>query len=643
MVPCRYRTRHQLSNLVRWLRGKPLRSLEEYVGSRLRPETRPMPWPKTPRVEHIGRRLWAGFSRTALAELNNITHSAAPNRVRAWAAWELARWHASNDEYTAALQSLQQIWRIEPEQRLLKQRFLMEVDLLLRLGRHAEAQQLIDLRAEQADCDTDLYLLAANVLIDLPADGVVSSADKRRLELINLALTHNGLHPIHKIDPQRPLSIDNVAADDAPFVSADTKISVIVPVYNADTTIAFALNGLRKQTWRNLEILVIDDASTDQTGKKIAELAEQDKRIRLIRHPTNAGAYAARNTGLAHASGDYITVHDSDDWSHPQKIETQIRFIIENGVDCTVSHWVRTSRSLRFNGAWPRGTRLIEWNLSSFMLPRKRLTELGGWDSVRVGGDIELVRRVETHNRRPIPQVQPHAPLSFALDESTSLTRRGETHVRTLYFGLRREYRRGYTRWHARHSAGGLRINPAGPRKFPAPAVLIGNGGSFRTYHLVVVGDFSLRRKELDPALETIGAALELGYRVGVFHWPRYQNSLEDRMDDRLVTLIDNFRIDMLVPGEHAHTACLLCVDADALEHQIDDVPRLAFDRIFVATQPDRVGNGVNVAAARRHLRERFGQEGEWLRLSGPKAFEPGGLMRKLSSEGRNTVCSSQD
>ncbi|MDR1733918.1 MAG: glycosyltransferase [Oscillospiraceae bacterium] len=91
------------------------------------------------------------------------------------------------------------------------------------------------------------------------------------------------------------------------------KVSIIVPAYNAEKTLKTAVRSLQKQTLREVEILIIDDGSKDGTGKLADKLAAADSRIKVIHQP-NAGVSAARNTGLAAASGEFIGFCDADDW-----------------------------------------------------------------------------------------------------------------------------------------------------------------------------------------------------------------------------------------------------------------------------------------------------------------------------------------
>lgn len=91
------------------------------------------------------------------------------------------------------------------------------------------------------------------------------------------------------------------------------KISVIVPVYNVELYLEQCLDSIITQDYKNLEIIIVNDGSTDNSGEICERYAQKDKRIKLI-HQDNQGLSGARNTGLTHSTGDLISFIDSDDW-----------------------------------------------------------------------------------------------------------------------------------------------------------------------------------------------------------------------------------------------------------------------------------------------------------------------------------------
>jgi glycosyltransferase involved in cell wall biosynthesis len=96
---------------------------------------------------------------------------------------------------------------------------------------------------------------------------------------------------------------------------------VIIPAFNAEATIDEAVRSALAQTVRELEVIVVDDASTDGTAARVAELARLDARVRLLRHDRNRGAGAARNTGMDAARGAWLAPVDADDALEPDRFE----------------------------------------------------------------------------------------------------------------------------------------------------------------------------------------------------------------------------------------------------------------------------------------------------------------------------------
>src|SRR5688500_10051894 len=107
--------------------------------------------------------------------------------------------------------------------------------------------------------------------------------------------------------------------------TSEPLVSVIIPVYNAENFISATLNSVLHQSWSNLEIILVNDGSTDQTEKSIAAFLN-DPRVKYIKQD-NAGCSAAKNTGLAEAKGDFIQYLDADDLLSNDKIEEQVKAI----------------------------------------------------------------------------------------------------------------------------------------------------------------------------------------------------------------------------------------------------------------------------------------------------------------------------
>lgn len=109
-------------------------------------------------------------------------------------------------------------------------------------------------------------------------------------------------------------------------------ISVIVPVYNVAQYLEKSIASIQQQTYKNLEIILVDDGATDESGRLCEQIAEQDERV-LVYHKENEGLSQARNDGLKQAHGDYVIFIDSDDYIHPEMIASLYQQIVKEDAD----------------------------------------------------------------------------------------------------------------------------------------------------------------------------------------------------------------------------------------------------------------------------------------------------------------------
>ena len=115
--------------------------------------------------------------------------------------------------------------------------------------------------------------------------------------------------------------IDSMIGESPPLVS------VVMPVYNGETYLAEAIESILTQTLSDLELIVVDDCSTDGSAAIVRDYANRDERVRLIQHDRNRGSGPARNSGIAVSRGEFIAPMDCDDISLPQRLEKQAAFL----------------------------------------------------------------------------------------------------------------------------------------------------------------------------------------------------------------------------------------------------------------------------------------------------------------------------
>ena len=127
-------------------------------------------------------------------------------------------------------------------------------------------------------------------------------------------------------------------------------ISIIVPIYNVEKYIKQCIDSLTNQTYKDIEIICVDDRGTDNSIKIAKNLAKTDPRIKIIQHKKNSGLSASRNTGIKNSSAPYIMFCDSDDWYQPDMCEKMLNAIKHNNVDlamCGVNVIYETNANLK--------------------------------------------------------------------------------------------------------------------------------------------------------------------------------------------------------------------------------------------------------------------------------------------------------
>ena len=120
-------------------------------------------------------------------------------------------------------------------------------------------------------------------------------------------------------------------------------ISIIVPVYKVEEYLARCVDSILSQSYRQLEIILVDDGSPDASGEICDAYAQRDDRIKVI-HKINGGLSDARNAGIAQASGSYLTFLDSDDWIHESYITYLYELLKVNDADISLCNFLKTTK-----------------------------------------------------------------------------------------------------------------------------------------------------------------------------------------------------------------------------------------------------------------------------------------------------------
>ena len=169
-------------------------------------------------------------------------------------------------------------------------------------------------------------------------------------------------------------------------------ITIILPVFNSEATIANTLNSIQEQSFQHWELLIVDDGSTDTSLEIIRNYALLDSRIKVYQNLKNNGVAYSRNVGLYYANGDLITFHDADDTSHQDRMEYQFTALSSSSkTRIAITQYVRLNSegsALSINGATKRN------HVSGMMVRKTVIDKIGYFKPLKISEDSEYHERI---------------------------------------------------------------------------------------------------------------------------------------------------------------------------------------------------------------------------------------------------------
>lgn len=485
-----------------------------------------------------------GFTSKVVQELETL-YVTSPNKyIRRATAWELLFWHANKQTKVGAKQALLYFFAAcdqETDVNILIQKILVAAECMVLLGWHNEAQLILN-EISKVKQNENIILAKANATNDI----------SERVALINNVFTQYGLERI-ELKQTEDFPYTRLDAHVTDVIHHEEKVSIIIPTYNAANLIGVAIESLQKQTWQHLEMIVVDDHSTDNTYDIVQQYAKADERIKVFQTPTNSGAYTARNIGLLHATGHYVTVNDADDWSHPRKIEIQVTHLQQHPhIIANTSTLCRVTENLFVYRRGTRGKYLFS-NMSSLLFRRKIVQEkLGYWDSVRFAADGEFKKRIiSVFGKGAVVDLQT-GPLSLPLQSEHSLTANSAFGYHGAFVGARKEYVESFESYH--ESATDFYYPfPMEARLFPVPKPMEPiYQSSKRQVDVVLIADFDMvTEQDIHMMKKQIKVHQQKGLMTGLVHMAIYNPEKKKRRKDQpFRSLINGNDVQMLVYGE---------------------------------------------------------------------------------------------
>lgn len=563
-----------------------------------------------------------GFTERPLAELTEIATISETPEARAMAARELALWHMrakTEADYRTALDWIAHARPDAPDLDFRSKLSTVELLCHYHLNDQAKGLAAYDRAALAGEATPDLTLARVNY----------EQTPENRVLWINQVLARYGIEPVTLLPDEGQPAYDRLTcAVDLPKVTDGPKVTVLIAAYDAAAMLPTALRSLQEQTWQNLEIIVLDDCSpTPDTVRVAEEFAARDPRIQVVQMEQNGGAYVARNRGLDMATGDFVTIHDADDWSHPQKIETQAQFLIDkhSTIGCK-SQQARAFSDLGFT-RWTGQGQFIIPNTSSFMFRRAPVREhLGYWDTVRFSADNELVRRIRELFGRDSVNFLPSGPLSFQRDSNSSIVADDVLGVNGFMFGARKEYLDAQN--YARKTSKNVRYVPGYlQRPFPAPALMqperkkIAAGSNH--INVITATDLRIPGGSIMSTFEELYCAQRHGISSAIFELNRYDAYFGDKfrahMLDEAREVIWKTQTRILTYGEKVTCDLLILRYPPTLQERQRYIPKIEAKEIkVIINQPpmsDYSPEGVvryKLDKCAENIRYYFGKDATW-------------------------------
>lgn len=285
--------------------------------------------------------------------------------------------------------------------------------------------------------DGQTELLAASIMRPLGAECY--------LHHWNRYLTRFGLANITKVDLSKSNILPTVRFEKTAASEEGDLVTVIMSAYNAAETIRYSAASILDQTYRNVELLICDDCSTDETVA-VMKLLAQHPSVRIFQSIQNQGTYNIRNALLQHARGRLVTFQDSDDLSHPERIARQVHSLQSRQSLASMARWVR----VRPNGdvVFFRDHKCLRLSVVSIMAERSVYARFNDFRNVQCGADSDVYEHLRMiGGRQAFAEVD--MPLILGLWSAQSMTQ--QNGLEATEDGFRSASRRAYAEVAARH------------------------------------------------------------------------------------------------------------------------------------------------------------------------------------------------
>ena len=312
-------------------------------------------------------------------------------------------------------------------------------------GDHDEASSSIKKSLMRWPESNDVWITAAQI---------EKNAGNPRMQLkhINTMLKLNQLAPIASSSPTFEINPHHLSTMSKQDCHDDRLVSIIMTCYKRDPLLKNAIASILNQTYKNIELIIVDDCSPDDNYSYLKDLTKNDDRVQVYQMNKNGGTYVAKNFGMGLAKGEFIGFMDSDDYSHAERIERQVAYLdAHSDVMAVTNDYFRVDESSDIEF---RGIGALRMACISLLLRSEVVDQIGYFDSLRVGADSEYIERIEAYFG-PGSTQRERLPTMIVMLHRTSLSGGGPFHIswRSIS-GHRLQHHRSFRQWHKKIKSG---------------------------------------------------------------------------------------------------------------------------------------------------------------------------------------------
>jgi len=422
------------------------------------------------------------------------------------------------------------------------------------------------------------------------------------------------------------VAFDRLSAPTAiPSSASGPRVTVIMSAFRPNDDTIHAVRAITHQTWRDWELLVMDDASGPAFDDIFERIAALDERITVVRSEVNAGTYVRRNEALNLATGDFVTMQDSDDWSHPRRLELQVQHLLAHPEEpANLTSALRVSSDLLFTQGRGLYLRLSE---PSLMFRRELVVgRIGYFDSTRKSADSEYRVRIGAAFGREVPHLTTRGPLMLMRFDLASLS--GSDLADGWTHPARIAYRSSYKNW---IDSGGTRPHglrmpfPLERRLCPAPTRITGEDADRGEVDVLLVVD-ARRGGTLDhnggAVRSTVRALTASGRRVAIMHASGFMHGAQEKLmcGHYHRVIAEDGVVEFISRGETIHARTVVVLGRGAMLGVPADVGVRADETVMITGVDDPI---VTEPFAAQLCAERFGHA--------PRRLSPAELRQSLA------------